>query len=820
MRGVATYLRTARTSLLASAIVLAICTPILIWATNHYGALLVDERRQAVAHQLELRSRALSYNFARVAGTLEAMVAVATKNEHFETLAQGLRANLPWVRAFQLVEDGVITEVFPVAGNEASVGYRLLDDPRPVIGGDVLRALDTGRITITGPIALVQGGLGLIVRKPFERTGSARGRLAAVVCNASDLLRESLLGRSELREEGLDLALRVAGREPFWGEAAVFLGEPVVVRVPMADDVWELAARPMLGWSAEVAQPIRWFQFAGLVITALLTVLAWLLARSLTSLTRTVSERDLVIQSQHKLLRAVVEGAQDAIFIKDLEGRYLMVNEACARLFGRTEAAVAGRKDAELLDPADVERVVASDVRVRETAQPHAYEETLTFHGEQRTFNTVKVPHRDATGAVIGIIGVARDITEKKRAEEALRERERRSLRAQRLEALGTLAGGIAHDINNALAPIVIAVDALRMDYPKENELLDVVGASARRAAEMVKQLLGFARGREGERVPLQVGLVMSELRGLMSSSFPKNIELVFNVEGDLPLIRGDSTQVLQVLTNLCVNARDAMPEGGRLRVEARRVVVDAALAAQHVGAKEGEHVVIRVSDTGHGIPPEVLERIYEPFFSTKSHAKGTGLGLSTALGLVRGHDGFMVTESTQHVGTTVSVYFPVPSRDHSTPTPTPSPTALAPAPNITSGETLLFVDDEPQILDVVRAALTRLGFRVLTASSVDAALGLVDAHREALRAVITDVHMPKADGIALLRILAERAPGLPVGVVSGGLGEAEARTLAELGLGRDRRLDKPFSDQDLAALAHRLVQASTTPGPAAHGPP
>ncbi|HRE90970.1 MAG TPA: ATP-binding protein, partial [Myxococcota bacterium] len=412
-----------------------------------------------------------------------------------------------------------------------------------------------------------------------------------------------------------------------------------------------------------------------------------------------------------------------------------------------------------------------------------------------------------------------RDITEAKLAEEALRQSELRSLRQQRLEALGTLAGGIAHDINNALAPIVIAVDALRADYPQENELLDVVGASARRAAEMVKQLLGFARGREGERVPLQVGLVVSELRGLMASSFPKNIELVFNLESDLPLIRGDSTQVLQVLTNLCVNARDAMPDGGTLRVRVRRATVDAAMAAQHVGARPGEHVMVSVSDTGTGIPAEILDRIYEPFFSTKGHAKGTGLGLSTALGLVRGHDGFMVTESTPGLGTTLSVYLPVADAAHEPERPRRA--SPGPAPRASkSGETLLFVDDEPQICEVVRAALGRLGYRVLTAPHGEVALQLVDAHGPALSALITDIHMPRMDGLALIRALRERLPGLPVGVVSGGLSELEAQTLAELGLGRDCRLDKPFSDQDLAALVHRLVQTPAPTGPGPASPP
>lgn len=645
------------------------------------------------------------------------------------------------------------------------------------------------------------------MRKPFQRTGTDRGRLAALVCTTADFLRESLLAGHELDSDGLEFALRVQGREPFWGANEVFAHDPVVVRVAMADDIWELAARPSVGWKAAVAAQVSWFLLGGLIIVGLLAALAWLLARRHSSLTQTVSLRDRELRAQHVLLQAVVEGANDVIFIKDLAGRFLMVNDAFARLFGRPREAFVGKDDLAIFEPADARDVSARDHAVMANGQTVTFEETRTIAGRIHTYSTVKTPYRDASGAVVGIIGVARDVTEAKRHEEALRAAELRGLRAQRLEALGTLAGGIAHDINNALAPIVMAVDALRADYPAENELLDVVGTSAHRAAEMVKQLLGFARGRDGQRVPLQVGLVISELRGLMTSSFPKNIDLVFRLEADLPLISGDSTQVLQVLTNLCVNARDAMPEGGTLRVQTRRQHIDEALAAKHVGARAGEHVVITVADTGQGISAEVLERIYEPFFSTKGSAKGTGLGLSTALGLVRGHDGFMVTESTPGAGTTVSVYLPVCGQDE-LPSDTTGVDVEHPP---TQGGTVLFADDEPLILKVVDTSLSRLGYRVLVAQSGEEALRLVDEYGVSLVAIVTDVHMPKMNGLTFLRTLRGRGVVTPMGVVSGGLSEQEAETLLELGV--ECRLDKPFVDQDLGRLVAELVASRSGDG-------
>ncbi|MCX6895397.1 MAG: ATP-binding protein, partial [Verrucomicrobia bacterium] len=276
------------------------------------------------------------------------------------------------------------------------------------------------------------------------------------------------------------------------------------------------------------------------------------------------------------------------------------------------------------------------------------------------------VPSVDAQGRVVAVTCLldtkAHDFTEEDREilrvigqrvameierSQSLAERktmERQLLRTQRLDSIGTLAAGVAHDLNNALAPIMMGVELLRIQYPGESKIVDMFEASARRGADMVRQLLTFAKGADGDRVSLQPTRLVREMENLMKGSFPKNIELAVRCDPKLPTVSGDGTQLHQVLLNLCVNARDAMPHGGKLVLEAQRVELDAAFvaAAAAPDAKPGEYVMLRVTDTGTGIPPEILDRIFDPFFTTKGPDKGTGLGLSTCMGIVKGHGGFM----------------------------------------------------------------------------------------------------------------------------------------------------------------------------------
>ncbi len=384
----------------------------------------------------------------------------------------------------------------------------------------------------------------------------------------------------------------------------------------------------------------------------------------------------------------------------------------------------------------------------------------------------------------------------------ALKQAERAQLRSQRLESLGTLAGGVAHDLNNALAPVLMGMSILKEEYPRETKLFNMIEASAQRGTDMVRQLLTFARGAEGERVAVCPSQLVHELERLMKGSFPKSIELQIASPEGLPAVVGDPTQLHQVLLNLCVNARDAMPGGGTLAMGLQEVELDAVYARAIPDAVPGRYVAMRVSDAGSGIPPEILDRIFDPFFTTKAADKGTGLGLSTVLGIVKGHGGFVQVYSQPGEGTIFTVYLPVAPSDAGA----AAPAAVLEIPEAGQGhgETVLFVDDEAAVREVGRTVLERLNYQVLLAT--DGADGLVRAaeHRHALRAVITDLHMPHMDGLAFVRALRRTLPNVPVVVASGRVDEAAASELLRLGV--TRRLDKPFTQAQLARELQELL--------------
>ena len=385
-----------------------------------------------------------------------------------------------------------------------------------------------------------------------------------------------------------------------------------------------------------------------------------------------------------------------------------------------------------------------------------------------------------------------RDITERQK-------QERLAQRSQRLEAIGTLAGGVAHDLNNAIAPIMMGLQLLKLEYPKESKIVDLFEISARRGADMVRQLLAFAKGAEGERVSVPLHRLVRELENLMKGSFPKNLRLAIRCDPNLPTVLGDATQLHQVLLNLCVNARDAMPHGGTLKLEAERVEVDAAYASSIPDATPGSYLALRVSDSGTGIPPEILDRIFDPFFTTKGPEKGTGLGLSTCMGIVKGHGGFLHVYSQPGQGSTFTAFLPVDPAGGSA-----EPVTQAPGDFRGQGETILFVDDDTAVRELGRAVLRHLNFTPVTAT--DGADGVIQAaqHRTKLRAIITDLHMPRMDGLAFVREVRRLLPGIPIVVASGRMDDAEDSELNALGV--TNRLDKPFTQAQLAEALKNLL--------------
>lgn len=379
------------------------------------------------------------------------------------------------------------------------------------------------------------------------------------------------------------------------------------------------------------------------------------------------------------------------------------------------------------------------------------------------------------------------------------------ALRSQRMEAIGTLSGGVAHDLNNALAPILMGVELLRTRCPQESKILDLFESSARRGADMVRQLLTFAKGAEGERVILQVESLVREMEKLMQSSFPKNIQLVVSCAPELPAVLGDATQLHQILLNLCVNARDAMPTGGTLTLEAQSLVVDEAFASSVPDAKPGSYVALRVQDTGTGIPQDILDRIFDPFFTTKSPDKGTGLGLSTVMGIVKSHGGFLQVSSRPGLGTTFTACLPAHGVEGGVPH-TPAPAVSCPG----HGETILLVDDEAAVREMACVVLQRLKFNPITATDGAGGLQLAMQHQSDLSAIITDLHMPHMDGLAFVRVLRLVLPDVPVVVASGRLEDPHISEMKALGV--THRLDKPFTEGQLAEVLQDILAPRSEP--------
>jgi PAS domain S-box-containing protein len=395
---------------------------------------------------------------------------------------------------------------------------------------------------------------------------------------------------------------------------------------------------------------------------------------------------------------------------------------------------------------------------------------------------------------------IGRDITERL-------ETERRLLRSQRLESIGTLAGGIAHDLNNALAPILMSGSLLREGATTEQlSLLDLIETSAQRGAAMVRQLLTFARGIDGQRILLQPRHLVREMEKLITTTFPKDVQLQVRVQPEIGLVLGDATQLHQVLLNLCVNARDAMPGGGTLALECESVAVNETSAARMEGARRGRYIVLRVIDSGSGIPAELLDRIFDPFFTTKGPEQGTGMGLSTVLGIVRSHGGFIQVDSRPGRGSSFSVCLPLVEGNEGK-----HEAASTQHEFQGQGQLVLIVDDDAAVRRSVEMLLARLNFRVLASASGHEALVSFAQRRSEIQAVLCDLHMPHMDGLVLVQALHRMSPQARVIVMSGNPTERQLAQLKKLNVAGV--LVKPFAPEHLVQTLQALF-ANTAPQP------
>ena len=456
------------------------------------------------------------------------------------------------------------------------------------------------------------------------------------------------------------------------------------------------------------------------------------------------------LRESEERYRAVMAQSADGIYLLDGDTKCILeANRAFAQMLGYTLEEMPGLSmyDFNVADREDMDRRFQGLLRGEAPALierqfrrkdgsllPVWLSANLIFFGEKKVVSTL-----------------VRDLTEKKAMEAQF-------LRAQRMESIGLLAGGIAHDLNNILTPILINTDLLVRVFPEQGQqMLSSIVAAAQRGSEIVKQILTFSRGMEGERLFLSPKYVLKEMEHLLQETFPKSITIATEIGKDLWSLQGDPAQLHQVLLNLCLNAKDAMEKGGKLTLSAENISLDEAYAGMHPSAQAGPYLLFTVADTGKGIPPEHLDRIFDPFFTTKERGQGTGLGLSTVHGIVKGH-----------------------------------------------GELILVVEDEASIREIIQVALEAYGYQVMTACDGTEAVSLYAQHPGEIKVVITDMAMPIMDGAATIRALAKINPSVKVIATSG---MDEERMLAEASRAAAKAfLQKPFTaDRLLRTVAEVL---------------
>ncbi|HEY9802908.1 MAG TPA: PAS domain S-box protein [Leptolyngbyaceae cyanobacterium] len=523
-----------------------------------------------------------------------------------------------------------------------------------------------------------------------------------------------------------------------------------------------------------------------------------------------ISERQAALQERRQAEQkireqaALLEIATDAIYVRDLHSEILFWNQGAERLYGWSKQEAIGKNAQELL-------YTETFVHLNEQAFNFVTQvgiwqgelQKVTKYGKEILVESRWTLMRDAAGEPKSILIVDTDITQKKQLEEQF-------FRAQRLESLGTLAGGIAHDLNNILTPILAAAQLLKVKLPNEQErsltvegassqyLLEILENNAKRGAGLVKQVLSFARGFKGERVTVQLKHLITDIILIGKQTFPKSIEFISSFPEELWAVSGDVTQLHQVLMNLVVNARDAMPDGGIINITAENIVIDETYSSMVIEAKVGNYIKVTVADTGVGMSAEILDRIFEPFFTTKDIGAGTGLGLSTVLGIIKSHGGFVTVSSKVGQGSKFKLFLPA------IPAIPDLPTQEIETPQ-GNGELILIVDDEAPIREIAKMILEDHNYNTLIAANGIEAIALYAQNKYRINAVLMDMMMPEMDGVTAIRTLRKMNSHVRI-IASSGINATETLSQAAV-VGVQQVLPKPFTAPELLNTLHHVLQ-------------
>ncbi|MDI1314527.1 PAS domain S-box protein, partial [Prosthecobacter sp.] len=490
---------------------------------------------------------------------------------------------------------------------------------------------------------------------------------------------------------------------------------------------------------------------------------------------------------------SLLDKARDAILVRNLDHTILYWNQSAERLYGWTAAEAIGRSAIDLFYHNTKDYLIPVESTLT-TGEWQGELQQCTKAGALVAVEARWTLVRDDQGEPQSILAINTDITERKKLEQQF-------LRAQRMESIGTLAGGIAHDLNNVLAPIMMSIELLKIQEkdPRRLSVLNTIETSSKRGADMVKQVLSFARGVESQQLEVQAGHLLTEIEKLANETFLKNIQVRSIIPPDLWIVRGDPTQLHQVLLNLCVNARDAMPYGGTLSLAASNLMLDEHYAGMNIEAKPGPHVRIVVEDTGTGMPPEVIERIFEPFFTTKELGKGTGLGLSTTIAIIKSHGGFLRVYSEVGVGTRFHVYLPAQTEPGAA-----NMGHLEVELPGGQGQLILVIDDEASIRQITQQTLEAFGYRVVLASDGAEAAAIYGVRRHEIAAVLTDMMMPVMDGPATIQVLMRMNPQVRI-IAASGL-NANGMVAKAVNVGVKHFIPKPYTAETLLKTLHTLL--------------
>ncbi|EKF00635.1 MULTISPECIES: PAS domain S-box protein [unclassified Tolypothrix] len=509
------------------------------------------------------------------------------------------------------------------------------------------------------------------------------------------------------------------------------------------------------------------------------------------AVTRDITKRQ---QAEQKIREqaALLDVATDAIVVRNIHNQILFWNQGAEGVYGWKAEEVLGKNVVDLLYKDSSPQLEDAFLTVLRAGEWRGELQQLTKQGKEIIVESRWTLMRDSQNQPKSILSVSTEITQKKQLEAQL-------LRSQRLESIGTLAGGIAHDLNNVLAPVLMSVELLRMKLPDQQSqrILQTLESNVKRGANLLKQVLSFARGIEGKKTIVQTRLLIQEIEQIIQQTFPKSITCQVDLSASLWYVFGNTTELHQVLMNLVVNARDAMPDGGILKISAENVVIDEKSTLINIDAQIGAYIAISVRDTGTGIPPEIQERIFEPFFTTKEVGKGTGLGLSTAIGIIKNHNGFVNVNSKVNQGTEFQVYLPAFSNSTQ---PLHTPEIAAPTGN---GEWILLVDDEAAIREITKSSLEKHNYQVLTASNGIEAVAIYAQYQQQISVVLLDMMMPVMDGAIAIRKLQTINPHVKIIALSGLLSPQNIKEVTDMGV--SAFLSKPCTSNELLQTIARI---------------